>query len=145
MKYILLSCLFTVLLFGCEQKTNETANILPTDSLKEEQFQGTWIKKSKEGFTLIDVEDSMHVYFYNYYDRPTEGDTTASDNYYYSKDIGRMGFFDSTTIWIAVYGVRLDYRIDGDTLIEFDKMGDQEKFIKVYTNKQKEDRKVNKK
>ena len=43
----------------------------------------------------------------------------------------------SSTIWISTDKFRFDYKLSGDTLIEFDKMGVQGKFIKVYTDEQK--------
>lgn len=49
-----------------------------------------------------------------------------------------MGYRDSNSIWISTDKFRFDYKLRGDTLIEFDKMGDQGTFIKVYTEEQKE-------
>ena len=48
-----------------------------------------------------------------------------------------MGYWDSSAIWISTDKFRFDYKLKGDTLIEFDKMGDQGTFIKVKTDEEK--------
>ncbi len=37
----------------------------------------------------------------------------------------------NSDIWIATDKFRFDYKLKGDTLIEFDKMGDQGALIKI--------------
>jgi hypothetical protein len=36
-------------------------------------------------------------------------------------------------IWISTDKFHFDYKLKGDTLIEYDKMGEQEKFIRLLT------------
>jgi len=108
------------------------------DTTEFKGLQGTWIRKGKDGFTLIEIKDTANVLYYQVIDRKAEIDTITTDRYWYYKSKAKFGYWDSSTIWIGTSKYRFDYRLRGDTLIEFDKMGEQGKFIKVYTDEEKE-------
>jgi hypothetical protein len=107
-------------------------------------LKGTWIRQNKSGFTLIEIEDSTHILYNQVIDRKAEIDTITQDRYWYHHSKATMGYWDSTQIWIKTSMFRFDYKLKGDTLIEFDKVGDQGIFIKVYTDEQKDSMNYNK-
>lgn len=45
-----------------------------------------------------------------------------------------MGYWNSSTIWIATGKFRFDYKLKEHTMVEFDKMGDQGTFFEVRTD-----------
>lgn len=100
-------------------------------------LHGTWVRHNRSGFTLIEIKDTSNVLYYQLADRKVDIDTITTDRYWYYKSKGTIGYRDSLTIWISTDKFRFDYKIKGDTLMEFDKMGDQGTFIKVYTDEEK--------
>jgi hypothetical protein len=133
-------CFLIIIFCGCNQASNnkgDTSKKGPLDTPKYEGLQGKWIRHNKEGFTLIEIKDTSNILYYQFADRKAVIDTITNDRYWYYKSKATMGHWDSTTIWISTDKFRFDYKIKGDTLIEFDKMGDQGRFIKVYTDEEK--------
>ena len=134
-----ISCL-TILFCGCNNQApinkddNKPRSAQQTDTVNDKGLHGTWIRHTKEGFTLIEIKDTSNIVYYQLVDRKADIDTITTDRYWYYKSNATMGFWDSTSIWISTDKFRFDYKLKGDTLIEFDKMGDQGKFIKVYTD-----------
>jgi hypothetical protein len=76
---------------------------------------------SKRGVSIVEIKDTSNVIVYNL-NRKNQSSGTLH---------ATMGFFDERTPWIHVPAARLDYRTEGDNLIEFDKAGTQGKYIKV--------------
>lgn len=110
---------------SCNHRSTEKKEkiILPTRTEEKTQsvaINGKWIRQKDKGSTIIEIIDTANVSIY-YFDNKSKSSDTL---------FARMGFFDDSTIWIHVPTARFDYRIKGDTLIEFDKMGIQGKFIK---------------
>ncbi|HYE54513.1 MAG TPA: hypothetical protein VD996_06705 [Chitinophagaceae bacterium] len=99
--------------------------VKPADTAKYTGLQGTWIMHKKNGFTLIEIKDTAHVLYYAFYNR-------GNEKWYYRSN-ARMGYWRDKMIWIATDKFRMDYKISGDTLIEYDKMGEQARLIRVYT------------
>jgi hypothetical protein len=72
-------------------------------------------------------------------DRKADIDTITTDRYWYYKSTAKMGFWNhpgnryqaDVDIWVETKKIRFDFRVNGDTLIERDKMGDQGKYIKI--------------
>jgi hypothetical protein len=138
--------IFAAILCSCgNQKTADKERPDParqkTDTTKKYgSLHGTWVRDNDEGFTLIEIEDTSDVYYYQFMDRKAYEDTITHDRYWYYKSKATMGYWNSpdnkykadVDIWIATDKFRFDYRIKGDTLIEYDKMGDQGIFVKVY-------------
>lgn len=119
---------------------NDPAKVESKDTASYKGLQGTWIRHNKEGFTLIEIKDTSNVWYYQFYDRKVDIDTiTNSDRYWYYKSKAKMGHWSGTDglykansdIWISTDKFRFDYKINGDTLIEYDKIGEQGKFVKV--------------
>ncbi len=100
-------------------------------------LHGTWVRHNKNGFTLIEIKDTANVLYYQLTDRKVDIDTITTDRYWYYRSKGTIGYRDSVTIWISTDKFRFDYKVKGDTLMEFDKTGDQGMFIKVYTDAEK--------
>lgn len=98
-------------------------------------LRGTWVRHGKVGFTLIEIQDTAHAIYCTFADRKSIFDTITHNRFYYDKAKVSMGLWhqDSTQIWLylAKEGVRLDYRVQGDTLVEYDKMGPQNYYTKV--------------
>ena len=115
--------------FFCNYSNQSLENRNPVtikkDTVKYSGLQGTWVRHNKEGFTLIEIKDTSNISFYSFGDRKAEIDTITTDRYCYYKSTATLGYWDSSTIWISTDKFRFDYKIKGDTLIEFDKMGDQ--------------------
>ncbi len=143
-KLLLSICIFTIISFCCNnQKTkNNDDKVLKThrdDTTKYNGLQGTWVRHSKDGFTLIEIKDTSNIMYYQFIDRKVYIDTITSDRYAYYKSKATMGYWNNPNnpykadvdIWISTDKVRFDYKLKGDTLIEFDKIGDQGKLIKV--------------
>jgi hypothetical protein len=134
-------CFLTTIFCSCNQTSNNKGDtskkVQTVDTSKYEGLQGTWARHNKEGFTLIEIKDTANVLYNQFIDRKAHIDTIKSDRYWYYKSKATMGYWDSTTIWISTDKFRFDYKVKDDTLIEFDKMGDQGKFIKVYTDEEK--------
>ena len=86
-----------------------------------QKLTGKWVHHSPKRNTVIEIKDTAHVLIYALNNGNQSTDTLFST----------MGFFDDTTIWIKIATARFDYRIRSDTLIEFDKMGVQAKYIKL--------------
>ena len=124
-----------ITLNSCDfQKSSKSDPILNTqqiDSTNNFELKGTWIRFDKYGFSLIEIKDSLNITYTELEDRKAAIDTIISDRYWYYKSSAKMGFWNSLEIWIRTDKFRFDYKIKGDTLIEFDKMGDQGKYIKM--------------
>ncbi|MCB2408752.1 hypothetical protein [Hymenobacter lucidus] len=102
-------------------------------------LRGTWVEKNKTGFTLLEIQDTAHVRYYSYGQQSSGEDA----EYYYAASKATMGYHDSTSIWVLTDQFRFDYRIDGDELVEYDKMGTQAVLRRVYTEPQKAYREFN--
>ncbi len=134
-------CLF-IIICACNNQSTENENIVQKSSVIQDSaihngLYGTWARHSKEGFSLIEIKDTANVLYYQFYDHKSYNDTIRNDRYWYYKSTAKMGYWDSNTIWISTDKFRFDYKLRGDTLIEFDKMGEQGNFVKVYTDEQK--------
>lgn len=101
------------------------------------RFYGTWVRQDKRGFTLIEINDTSDVLYYQVSERQNDSDTDRSDRYWYYRSKATMGYWSKHSIWIATDKFRFDYNLKGDTLMEFDKMGEQGMFFKVFTDEQK--------
>jgi hypothetical protein len=126
--------------FSCHQtiqdKTTPDAKIDESNKVKYSGLHGTWVRRIKGALTLIEIKDTSDVHYYEFADMSAgKGRTNANPWYYISK--GRIGYWDSKTIWIGTDKFRFDYKLKGDSLIEFDKMGDQGIFIKLHTDQEK--------
>ena len=132
----------TTLACSCNNQPKENKALNKNIAIEQDTtvfigLHGTWFRQSKYSFTLIEIKDTSNVLYYQVLDRQADIDTIISDRFWYYKSKATMGYWDKNAIWISTDKFRFDYRINGDTLIEFDKMGDQGKFIKVYTDEQK--------
>lgn len=123
--------LFSIFFYACDNQdaTNKTDSYAP----QYQGLQGTWVRHNKEGFTLIEIKDTSHVLYYQFMDRKAESD----DRYWYYRSEASMGYWNNPVkadvdIWIFTDKFRFDYKLKGDTLIEYDKMGVQGKFIKMH-------------
>jgi hypothetical protein len=94
-------------------------------------LKGTWIRHNREGFALIEINDTANVMYYEFADREYNLTKHTKDRYWYYKSKARMAYWNSSAIMIGTDKFRFDYKIKGDILIEFDKMGDQGMFVKV--------------
>ncbi|HYF04395.1 MAG TPA: hypothetical protein VEC36_13510 [Patescibacteria group bacterium] len=136
--------LLAIVLNACNDSATDTkntrlGNVQIANTIKYEGLQGTWVHHSKGGFTLIEIKDTSDVIYYQFADRKATIDTVTADRYWYYTSKARMGYWNNVNnpvksnvdIWISTDRYRIDYQVKGDTLIEFDKMGEQERFIKV--------------
>ena len=134
-------CIFTLISFGCNEATNDKSvpskKVVLDDIAKYSGLRGTWVRHNNKGFTIIEIKDTSNVSYWQFADRKADIDTTTTDRFWYYKSKATMGYWDSSTIWISTDKFRFDYKLKADTLIEFDKMGDQGTFIKVYTDEEK--------
>ena len=133
----------TILACSCNNQPTENKTISKNKSIEQDTtifkgLHGTWVRQNKYGFTLIEIKDTSNVLYYQVSDRQADADTIKSDRFWYYKSKATMGYWDKNAIWISTDKFRFDYKLNGDTLIEFDKMGDQGSFIKVYTDEQKD-------
>ncbi len=64
-------------------------------------------------------------------DRKVLIDSIKKERYWLYNSKAKLDFVDSNRISILTDKYRFDYKINKDTLIEFDKMGNQDKLIKV--------------
>lgn len=132
-----------IILCGCnnqatkDKETTENKVSSTQDIIRFKGLHGTWIRQTKYSCTFIEIEDTSHILYYQFIDRNSGNGATANDGYWYYKSKAKMGYWDSNTVWIATDKFRFDYKLHGDTLLEFDKMGIQGTFIKVYTDEQK--------
>lgn len=135
--------LTVIILCGCNNQAIEnkktTAEIASTiqDNVRFKSLHGTWIRQNKYSCTFIEIKDTSNILYYQFINTHSESGTTANDGYWYYKSKAKMGYWDTNTVWITTDKFRFDYKLHGDTLLEFDKMGIQGKFIKVYTDEQK--------
>jgi hypothetical protein len=115
------------------------------DTTEYKGLHGTWVRHNKTGFTLIEIKDTSYVLYYQFLDRQMDLAKPTSDRFWYYKSKATMGYLNSPAnpykadvdIWIGTDKFRFDYKLKGDTLIEFDKMGEQGIFIKVQTDEEK--------
>lgn len=125
-----------------QEKRNVASTGQKVDTSEYKGLHGTWVRHNKTGFTLIEIKDTSNILYYQFLDRETELGKPTSDRYWYYKSKATMGFWNSpdnpykadVDIWIATDQFRFDYKLKGDTLIEFDKMGNQGRFVKVYND-----------
>jgi hypothetical protein len=125
-----------------QEKKKVASNNQKADTAEYKGLHGTWVRHNKTGFTLIEIQDTSNVLYYQFLDREADLDKPTSDKYWYYKSKATMGYWNSPVnpykadvdIWIATDKFRFDYKIKDDTLIEFDKMGEQGKFVKVYND-----------
>jgi hypothetical protein len=141
-KLLFLIFIFTTVFCSCRNQTTTdkakvTTAVQKGDTTKYKGLQGTWVRNNKAGFTLIEIKDTSNVSYYQFLDRQLDLGKPTSDRYWYYKSKATMGYWDSSAIWISTDKFRFDYKLKGDTLIEFDKMGDQGTFIKVQTDEEK--------
>lgn len=140
MSRLLTALCLTIFCCSCNyhavNSSNKSTNPQTIDTTGYKGLNGTWIKHEKLGFTLIEIKDTANVLFYEFMDRETNTDSVGIKRYFYYKSKAKMGYWngDTSLIWIATDNFRFDYKRKGDTLIEFDKMGDQGVFIKVYND-----------
>jgi hypothetical protein len=136
MERLLLAVSCIVLLGSCNDKgpapkVTAAATIRTADKPVYQGLLGTWVRRGKTGFTMIDIRDTSDVLYREFIDRG------GKDGYYYYSSKGTLGYWGAKTIWISTEKFRFDYKVKGDTLIGFDKEGDAGVFIKVYTDEQK--------
>ena len=140
--------LLSIFFYACDNqatinKTNNSKKLQLVDTAKNQDLQRTWVRPTREGFTLIEIKGTSNVLYYQFTDRKAEIDTITIDRYWYYKSQASMGYWNhpdnpikaNVDIWISTDRFRFDYKMKGDTLIEYDKMGEQGKFIKVYNDK----------
>ncbi|HYH15751.1 MAG TPA: hypothetical protein VD794_11050 [Flavisolibacter sp.] len=100
-----------------------------------EKFIGTWVNHDSVGFSLIEINDTADITYYSFLDRAKELKAPVKDRYYHYRSKGKMGIWANwkpdTAIWIKTDRYRLDFIVKKDTLIEFDKTGQQGVYIKV--------------
>ncbi len=121
--------IFSVVFFlvGCkDDKIKENSSkydeALSSTTMYKPKLSGKWERRyPNKDKSIIEIKDTASALVYSFNSSGKVSDTLFST----------MGFFNDTTIWISVPTARFDFRIKGDTLIEFDKMGIQGKFIKV--------------
>ncbi len=104
------------------------------DTVKTDTFSltGIWIYQDSSSFEIIEIRDSSGVTFTSYLNRrKSVGELDKDFIHYFYKSKGKLGYFDSNTIWISTDKYRFDYKIRGDTLNEFDKMGLQKSLTKI--------------
>lgn len=149
-KLLLILTISTVVFFSCgSQSSQEKKKVAlaaqKVDTTEYKGLHGTWVRHNKAGFTLIEIKDTANILYYQFLDRETDLGKPMSDRYWYYKSKATMGYWNSpdnpykadVDIWIATDQFRFDYKLKGDTLIEFDKMGDQGKFVKVDNDNEK--------
>ena len=131
-----LSSIFLLSIFFCSCNNHiHSKDANKTDTTSYQGLQGTWVRHDKLGFTLIEIKDTSHVLYYQFADKKALIDTITTDRYWYYRANAKMGYRDNSEIWISTNKFRFDYKIKGDTLIEYDKTGNHGKFIKVYSEK----------
>jgi|SRR5450631_2875363 len=126
----------TLLLLSCGQSAkNKVAApkkiLAPTNEFSG--MHGTWLRENKGSFTLIEIKDTANVLYYEVSGKRAYSDSIYDSPYWYYKSKAKIGYWDRGAIWIGTDKYRFDYKVKGDTLIEFDKMGDQGIFLKIYT------------
>ena len=143
MPKLLTGIYLTIILFSCNTNIKNNLDHTKQSHITGTTFhpilQGTWVRHNKEGFTLIEIIDTSNVMYYQLMDRKFNDDTIIKDRYRFYKSNATMGYWNNSSnpykanvdFWISTDKFRFDYIIKADTLIEFDKMGDQGKFIKV--------------
>ena len=141
-------CILATIFCACNNQTfnskSNTAKKTSGSDTKYKGLHGTWVRHNREGFTLIEIKDTADILYYQFIDRKADIDTTTSDRYWYYRSKATMGYWNSPAnpykadadIWISTDKFRFDYKLKGDTLIEFDKMGDQGQLIRVYSDNQ---------
>jgi len=134
-KQLIYIFIVVIILNSCDfQKTSKSDSNIKLeqiDSTNYFELQGTWIWFDKFGFSIIEIKDSLNITYTLLEDRKSVIDTIISDRFWYYKSSAKMGYWNSLNIWIKTDKFRFDYKIKGDTLIEYDKMGDQGKYVKM--------------
>ncbi len=151
MTKILIAFYLTIFFCSCNNQTSvikpNNKNVSQTkDITSHAGLHGTWVRHNQKGFTLIEIKDTSNILYYEFFDREADLHKPTNDRFWYYKSKAKMGYWDSNNaaIWISTDKFRFDYKVKGDTLIEFDKMGDQGTFMKVYTDEEKAFREFNK-
>jgi len=141
-KLLLFLCCLTISFCCC--KNHSTSNSFnpiqkaqTDDRLKYHDVIGTWVLHNKNGFSLLEIKDSLHVMYNSFIDRAAYFNKIVEDRYWYYSSPARIAYYKSTKIGIKTDNYRFDYEVIGDTLIELEKTGYGGKFIKVYTDEEK--------
>jgi hypothetical protein len=144
-KLLFILTVSTIVFVSCGNQAAQEENKVAltnqkVDTTEYNGLHGTWVRHNKAGFTLIEIKDTSNIMYYQFLDRQAALGKPISDRYWYYKSKATLGYWNSpdnpykadVDIWIATDEFRFDYKLRGDTLIEFDKMGDQGRFVKVY-------------
>jgi hypothetical protein len=148
-KLLFILPILTTILCCCSNQVSLDENKLTStkrklDTTEYKGLHGTWIRHDKTGFTLIEIKDTANIVYYQFLDRQADLGKPTKDRYWFYKSKATMGYWHGpdnpykmdVDIWINTGKFRFDYKLKGDTLIDFDKMGEQGKFVKVYNDNQ---------
>lgn len=100
-------------------------------------LKGTWIHHTPHGYSMIEIRDTNDITYTSFVDRQRQTGKKYADRYWFYKSKARMGYWNDKMIWILTDDFRFDFNINGDSLVEVDKMGVQGVFLKMETDNQK--------
>ena len=122
---------------SCNNISSNKKQISPsiqTSIDKKYALSGTWIHHNEAGFTLIDIKDSLNVKYYSFLNLEIETKRHVTDKYGYYFSESKVDYNKPPYFSILTSHFRFDYRLIGDTLIEFDKTGDQKRFLRLHNS-----------
>ncbi|GAB3715520.1 hypothetical protein [Flavobacterium koreense] len=126
---------FVILFYSCTENRKVEIKNTQKNQKKEKKLIsnviGTWICHNNKGFKILEIESNSNVSYTEFVDRKALIDSIKKERYWLYNSKAKLDFVDSTRISILTDKYRFDYKINKDTLIEFDKMGNQDKLIKV--------------
>ncbi|WP_396145937.1 hypothetical protein [Flavobacterium sp.] len=126
---------FVILFYSCNENRKVETENTQKNQKKEKKLisnvRGTWICHNNKGFKILEIESNSNVSYSEFVDRKALIDSIKKERYWLYNSKAKLDFVDSTRISILTDKYRFDYKINKDTLIEYDKMGNQDKLIKV--------------
>ena len=94
-------------------------------------YKGTWVCHDQQGFKVIEITDSSDLKYTMMLDRKIYIDTITVDRYYFYKSAGNMSVDANEIITLNTDRFVFNFKMSGDTLVEFDKTGPQSYYFKV--------------
>ncbi|MBT9393681.1 hypothetical protein KLP40_10950 [Hymenobacter sp. NST-14] len=113
-----------------------TTSVSPPATGGLQRLKGTWAGYDKGGFTLVKIKADSTGAYTTFTDREREtGQPSPDDRYFLYESAIKVRYKPGNQYQpgVAIYtdNFRFDYYLSGDTLIEYDKMGEQGRLVRV--------------
>lgn len=116
--------------------TSPVTSAPPTETSGIQELEGTWVGHDKGGFTLVKIKGDSTGTYTKFTDREKAiGATSPADRYYFYESDIKVTYepekYHQPKVAVHTTKFRFDYYLNGDTLLEYDKMGLQDTLLRL--------------